>query len=913
MGRPLALAIVLSATGCVDRLTAQPCVDRADCRSGVCVSGACVAAGGMDVDKGRARPPADAGQPGGNDAASDGADCQPAGDDATCDGVDDDCDGQVDEAYQPLETHCGVGACAATGHTSCVGGEVRDSCAPGEAVTDDADCDGADDDCDGVTDEDSAQGVAGVEWVCVAGGRYVAGGAEHGVHAVDVPTFEVARTEVTVDQYAACVAEGACTASDVGGLCNRGVAGRGDHPVNCVDWAQAATFAVWVGGRLPSEAEWEYAARSRGQEQLYPWGDAVATCERAVMSDLLVGGDGCGLGTTGPSCSKPPGNTAQGLCDMAGNVLEWVEDWYGRPDLAPTDGSARTEPGPTNDRVYRGSSWSSVAGGALVVTRRYGGPPSERDSRLGFRVARSHAGIKWVHIEGGQFVMGTEAGEDDERPVRAVNVPDFELSRTEVTVDQYAACVSAGVCGVPDVGDACNWGLADRGSHPVNCVDWAQAVTFAAWAGGRLPSEAEWEYAARSRGHSQNYPWGDAPPTCERAVADDPNAGGAGCGANSTRPTCSRFAGNTAQGLCDMAGNVWEWVEDWSGPYDEAPTDGSARTEQGATEHRVLRGGGWRSDEGLLRAARRGGDAPSLRADGTGFRVARPPVLPATPASPTRPAMVAIPGGEFLMGSPAGEGLADEHGPDGGQVRVSISRFLLSQTEVTQGQWFALIATRPSAYPGCGDDCPVETISWFQAVSFCNALSVSEGLVPAYDVNGTDVRWNRGANGYRLPTEAEWEYAARAGTVTDTYNGDLTVRGARDAPELDPIASYGGNSRAEYPGAADCSSWPERQYPDIVTCGPQPVGTKRPNPWGLFDMLGSVVEWTWDVYDAYPTAVAVDPSGPEVAPSGQMRMGRGGGWNLDDVTRARAPHRTPLVGPEYRDHALGFRLARSSR
>ncbi|HQC44850.1 MAG TPA: formylglycine-generating enzyme family protein, partial [Myxococcota bacterium] len=146
------------------------------------------------------------------------------------------------------------------------------------------------------------------------------------------------------------------------------------------------------------------------------------------------------------------------------------------------------------------------------------------------------------------------------RPVHRVTVPTFEMSKTQVTVDQYIACVNVGACTEPDTEDYCNWIKSDRGSHPVNCVSWNQAQAFARWAGGRLPSEAEWEYAARSGGRDWKYPWGDEEATCERAVISE---GGNGCGRGSTWPVCSKPSGNTTHGLCDMAGNVWEWVQDW--------------------------------------------------------------------------------------------------------------------------------------------------------------------------------------------------------------------------------------------------------------------------------------------------------------------------------------------------------------
>ncbi len=230
-------------------------------------------------------------------------------------------------------------------------------------------------------------------------------------------------------------------------------------------------------------------------------------------------------------------------------------------------------------------------------------------------------GIKWVRIAGGTFLMGSDDGGSDEKPVHSVTVPTFKMTKTEVTVDQYRACVDEGDCTAPNSGYDCNWDKPDRGSHPINCVDWDQAQAFATWAGGRLPSEAEWEYAARSGGQDWKYPWGDEGATCARAVmADDM---GAGCGRDSTWPVCSKPSGNTTDGLCDMAGNVWEWVQDGHHHnYDGAPTDGSA-WEPPTASARVSRGGSWAYYAGNLRAAKRDFFGSNMRTSGLGFRLAR--------------------------------------------------------------------------------------------------------------------------------------------------------------------------------------------------------------------------------------------------------------------------------------------------
>ena len=229
--------------------------------------------------------------------------------------------------------------------------------------------------------------------------------------------------------------------------------------------------------------------------------------------------------------------------------------------------------------------------------------------------------------------MGSNEGDGDEKPVHRVRVATFELARTEVTVAQYRACVRAGACsdhhltGYEWPGQAftesayCNWGQPGREDHPMNCVDWKQARAFARWAGGRLPSEAEWEYAARSGGRDITYPWGSGEATCERAVIDH---GGRGCGKDRTWPVCSKPAGRSAQGVCDLAGNVWEWTEDcWHGSYEGAPADGSAWTGCDPGAFRVFRGGSWSYSAWGVRSAFRSGSPPADRCDYLGLRPAR--------------------------------------------------------------------------------------------------------------------------------------------------------------------------------------------------------------------------------------------------------------------------------------------------
>ena len=176
--------------------------------------------------------------------------------------------------------------------------------------------------------------------------------------------------------------------------------------------------------------------------------------------------------------------------------------------------------------------------------------------------------------------------------------------------------------------------------------------------------------------------------------------------------------------------------------------------------------------------------------------------------------MVEIPAGRFVMGSPVSE---DERFDNEQQHEVVISRpFLAAKYEVTQGLWKEVAGFNPSRFDECGDDCPVESVGWYDAVAFCNLLSELEGLTPAYRFKkGTDGKkgtWNRSASGYRLPTSAEWEYACRAGTTTRFHTGDSDQA-------MDRAGWHQGNS-------------------DQKT---HPVGKKIPNAWGLYGVIPTKV------------------------------------------------------------------------
>jgi formylglycine-generating enzyme required for sulfatase activity len=247
---------------------------------------------------------------------------------------------------------------------------------------------------------------------------------------------------------------------------------------------------------------------------------------------------------------------------------------------------------------------------------------------------------------------------------------------------------------------------------------------------------------------------------------------------------------------------------------------------------------------------------------------------------------VRIEPGAFTMGSPAGElgRAAGEVQHQEVQHQVTITRaFLMKTTEVTQAEWQAVMGNNPSRFAACGGDCPVEEVSWNDAVDYVNLLSNAAGLASCYDA----IRAFAGLDctGYRLPTEAEWEYAARAGTVTAFYTGDITQQNCDPVdPNLDLAGWYCGNAGGT----------------------PHPVGEKQPNAWGLHDMHGNVFEWVHDWYGDYPAGDVVDPLGPA---AGGNRVIRGGSWSRD-AQNARAAGRNRF-DPDFRLDHIGFRPARS--
>jgi formylglycine-generating enzyme required for sulfatase activity len=291
--------------------------------------------------------------------------------------------------------------------------------------------------------------------------------------------------------------------------------------------------------------------------------------------------------------------------------------------------------------------------------------------------------------------------------------------------------------------------------------------------------------------------------------------------------------------------------------------------------------------------------------------------VPRRPESVPAPELIAIPAGAFTMGSPPSE--RDRVGYQEPARRVNIRAFYLGSREVTAGEFRRFVeetgyrtsaeqAGGAFAYnetkgewefragadwrrPGFrqGDDHPVVNVSWFDAAAYCNWLSEKEGLKPAYAVSGEKTDWDRSAGGFRLPTEAEWEYACRAGTAGPFSTGERIS-----------------TAQANYNGNFPYFNGNRGLFRKATT----QAASLQPNPWGLYDMHGNAGEWCWDFYGLFneepETAGAENPAGPD---SGAHRVNRGGGWDSAAKDLRSAARSSDL--PETAGGSLGFRLARN--
>lgn len=462
--------------------------------------------------------------------------------------------------------------------------------------------------------------------------------------------------------------------------------------------------------------------------------------------------------------------------------------------------------------------------------------------------------IDFAYIAPGNFVMGSpgeETGRDaDEGPQHSVTITrGFYLGIHEVTQRQWMAVMGIN----PSVFDQSFEG-EDPMNRPVDSVSWQdtqqciERLNTMGLGRFRLPTEAEWEYAARagttttysSDGDVHQFAWANS-----RSIARSHPVG--------RKPS-------NPWGLFDMHGNVWEWCSDWYAPYTAEGVENPSGPLNG--KEKVFRGGSWYDFPPALRSANRHRHAPDVAFTSIGFRlVLEPPSAEEKIANlPGGISMrfARLPAGDFSMGSPSWEaGRASDEGP---AHRVTISEPLfMGIHEVTQAQWLAVMGQNPSVFSD-DQNQPVEMVSWEDAQEFLRRLN-------AMHLGGE----------FRLPTEAEWEYAARAGSTTRFDFGD--------DPDYRLLAQH-----AWFYSRAEGQS--------------QSVGLKIPNAWGLYDMHGNVWEWCSDWFAPFADDQSVkDPQGPA---TGTHRVIRGGSWfNEPEALRSANRHRH---APDSRQTNLGLRL-----
>jgi formylglycine-generating enzyme required for sulfatase activity len=477
------------------------------------------------------------------------------------------------------------------------------------------------------------------------------------LHTVTLSAYYIDKYEVTNARYKACVDAGGCTAPGSVGSDTRspyyGTSTYADYPVINVTWHQASAFCAWAGKRLPTEAEWEKAARGSSDTRKYPWGDSAPDCTKLnYVHNNGVSYESC-VGDTSRVGSYPSGASPYGVMDMAGNVWELVNDWYDGNYYSVSPSVNPQGPSTGAARVLRGGSWDHYVN-VVRSAARNGNNPDYWDANIGFRCVRSQSTAthtptptatptntptatatpvfntaEEILIPAGSFQMGCDSSNpaetcsSNEQPLHTVTLDAYYIDKYEVTNARYKACVDAGGCTAPGSVNSSTrrpyYSTSTYADYPVVWVTWDQASAFCAWAGGRLPTEAEWEKAARGSSDTRKYPWGDSAPDCTKTnywplpacVGDTSRVG-------------SYPSGASPYGVMDMAGNVWEWVNDRYGSDYYSVSPGVNPQGPATGSWRVLRGGSWSYDGFNVRSADRGYFLPgNWGSDGGGFRCVR--------------------------------------------------------------------------------------------------------------------------------------------------------------------------------------------------------------------------------------------------------------------------------------------------
>jgi formylglycine-generating enzyme required for sulfatase activity len=515
-------------------------------------------------------------------------------------------------------------------------------------------------------------------------------------------------------------------------------------------------------------------------------------------------------------------------------VLEKVSEFIGENIGKPLDFHALLADPAAADGIFIEEGMLPFANVAATVLQRLGGNYRQLAERLAEKSAypkriTNSLGMEFVYIPPGEFMMGSpidEPGHMKNEIQHKVRLKKgFYMQIMQVTKGQWKQFVAENpnykgsgenIRGCRGMGEVEHFSQAD--THPVVCVSWNESQAFIRWLNQRektdryrLPTEAEWEYACRS-GSETAYCFGDDENLLSEYAWYLANSGQKTHSVGQKKPN--------AWGLYDMHGNVWEWCLDRYAGYSSDDVTDPAGPDKGSIK--VVRGGSWLYGASLCRSAYRSIARPGYRDYYSGFRILKESAYPKRITNSLGMEFVYIEPGEFMMGSPE-----DEPGRSKNETqhRVTLTKgFYMQTTQVTQGQWKAVMGNNPSRFKDGGDNCPLEKVSWDDTQAFIKKVNQLEKT-----------------DRYRLPTEAEWEYACRAGTTKFFFFGNCLSTDQ---------ANYNGN----YP----LEGCPKGEYREKTV----PVASFDPNAWGLYDMHGNVYEWCQDWYGDYPTETVTDPAGP---------------------------------------------------
>ncbi len=771
--------------------------------------------------------------------------------------------------------------------------------------------------------------------------------------------YYIGKYEVTFDQYEKYIGKQKYYDNEWG---------RGSRPVINVSWYNAIGYCNWLsekeglakaydengklldsngkitrdlrlveGYRLPTEAEWEYAARGGSKSKGYKYSGSDKADDVAWYADNFSG-------TTHEVGTKQPNEL--GIYDMSGNVSEWCNDYYKSSyyENSPDENPCNFITSFLYGNVIRGSCCYSDIYDLRISKRSYD-IPVLWSSNIGFRIVRTapskkleicikdefetHLSTETILVEQGNFEMGDTAGVGavDENPVHNVTFTyDFCIGKYEVTFDQYDRYCEDTKKATPDDN---GWG---RGNRPVINVSWYDAIGYCNWLsekeglakaydekgnfldkngnittdpdrteGYRLPTEAEWEYAARGGNRSKGYMLSGSN-KADAAAWCVYNSGG------TTHEVGTKIPNEL--GIYDMSGNISEMCNDWySESYYESSPDVNPCNLVSSLYGRVLRGGSCQSDILTIHSSYRSYIHHADKCIDAGFRIVRTGVMETISKEENRtkikadtnvegakvylngeyigttpliketvpihnaqikitkkgfedkviknvyipknettqvyvefiyelPETVLVKKGSFQMGNIFIEG--DENEKPLHNVTFTYD-FCIGKYEITFDQYDRYCEDTKKATPddnGWGrGNRPVINVSWYDAIGYCNWLSEKEGLAKAYDSEGKFLDSNGNittdpslVEGYRLPTEAEWEYAARGGSKSKGYKFSGSNKD-------DDVAWYVYNSGGTT----------------------HEVGTKKPNELSIYDMSGNVSEWCSDSYYSYFSANQTNP------------------------------------------------------